>query len=167
MASIISSTREYRIQGPTLSLSDVLKNSPNVVAHKETESEKQEFKLIEERQRLGEEEAQKDLQQNPNKIFGQVIVNGNVFATVYDSGGAETARNISMPNDGDGIALAKARLNAIAKSVNGTIKYSDFLPTFGEGSAHINNSNSSLEAAQSSVDEILKAIQWRHEHNRL
>lgn len=164
MTSITTSTREYRIQGPGLSGLEAIKNNPNAVVHIPTESEKQAFKALEEQERLAEEASQKQLRENPDKIFGQVIVNGKVFATVYDSGVTEMTHGMSLPNNASTpLELAKARLNAIAKSVKGEIRHSDFLPTLGGTSARSPGPNPSLEAAQRRVDEILKSIQWRYE----
>lgn len=62
------------------------------------------------------------------RIYGQVIVHGQVFATVFESGMAITEREITgLSNDGSGLSLANARLQEIAKAVGGEVRRNNFL----------------------------------------
>jgi hypothetical protein len=69
-------------------------------------------------------------QQHPAKVLGQVVVDGKLFATVYETG-TTTAQNVipGLPDDGGGSRLAEARLAYIAKATGGEIIRSEFSPT--------------------------------------
>ena len=130
--TIGNSQFDHRILGPGRTLAEALKENPNIRV-KDSPADKVPFQ-VQEAQRLRELNGKLDeLRNNPDKIVGQVIVNGEVFAAVYASGSAVTRRSMPMPEQGSGMDLAKARLNAIAKAVNGTIRQTDFLPNPWEG----------------------------------
>lgn len=67
-------------------------------------------------------------QSKPEGIYGQVIVGGQVFATVFESGTALMEREITgLSSHGSGHGLADARLQEIAKAVGGEVRRTDFL----------------------------------------
>lgn len=165
MNSITNGPRDFRIQGPVRTLTDALKENPGVLVHMDTPEEKQAFKVMDEQQsRL--EDAQR-LPQKQEKIVGQVVANGEVVATVFESGAAITKNSIAMPNDAPaGPELAKARLGAIAKSVQGSIRQADFLPMNGVDLDGLAQRGSGLEEARRQVEDTLQSILWRSEAPR-
>jgi hypothetical protein len=158
--AITNGPRDYRIQGPVRTLSEALKDNPNVLVQMDTPQ--QAFKVMDEQQsRL--EDAQR-LPQEQDRIVGQVVANGEVIATVFESGVAITRHSMALPNDAPaGPELAKARLSAIAKSAQGSIRQSDFLPMAGVALDGVARQGAGLEEARRQVDETLQAILWRHE----
>lgn len=154
----INSANPYRIQGSVIPVEELSKSKPDM-ARKMTESEINAFKALEEQARLADLSAQQQLERKPDNIYGQVLVNGKVFATVYESGGAEMLRDVpGLSNDGSGLNLAKSRLEKIAQAVKGEIKHSDFLPTFGGRYAQMPEVNPGFESEQCKVDQVLQAI---------
>lgn len=172
MISIGNSQFDNRILGPGRTLTEALKENPNVLV-KDIPVDKVPFD-VQETQRLRElNDKLSELRKNPDKIVGQVVVNGEVFASVYASGSAVTKHSMPMPDQGGGMDLAKARLNAIAKAVNGSIRQSDFLPNpweqqpAGQAAATAAaDTRPEFDVAQRRVEETLKAIHWRLEQNR-
>jgi len=64
----------------------------------------------------------------PQQVHGQVVVDGQVYATIYASG--QVASRGALPGlsmDGSGVTLAETRLQQIAKMKNGEIKRTDFV----------------------------------------
>jgi hypothetical protein len=163
VTSITNAPREYRIQGPVRSLAEAVKENPNVVVHRDSAEETLAFnKAMAERQ--SRIEAAQQAPATPEKIAGQVIANGEVVATVFESGIAITKNSMAMPNDAPpGPELAKARLTAIAKAVQGSIRQSDFLPMEGVGLGEAGQRGAGLEAARRQVEETLQSILWRRE----
>ena len=154
----INSANPYSIQGAVISIGELSKSRPGMV-RKMTEDEINAFKVLEEQTRLADLSAQQQLEHKSDNIYGQVLVNGKVFATVYESGGAEMLRDVpGLNNEGFGLGLAKTRLEKIAQAVKGEIKHSDFLPTFGGRYAQLPETNPSLVSAQRKVDQVLQAI---------
>jgi hypothetical protein len=149
----INSVKEYRILEPGtfrgLDLSTGRMPTDEVIRAR---------KELEKLERLAELAARCQLEEHPDKVYGQVVVNGKVFATVYDSGGATTERTIpGLSADGAGISLAKTRLNEIAKAVHGQIRYSNFLPHMG-GSFARGVENPALEVARRRVEALQHAM---------
>jgi hypothetical protein len=163
--SISNGPRDYRIQGPVRTLTEALKDNPNALVHRDTPEEKQAFKVMDEQQsRL--EDAQR-LPQKQEKIVGQVVANGEVVATVFESGAAITRNSMALPDDAPaGPELAKARLSAIAKAAHGSIRRSDFLPMEGIDLDGAVQRGAGLEAAIRQVDETLQSLLWHREAPR-
>lgn len=173
MISIGNSQFDNRILGAGRTLTGA--SDPNALIPAQEMPAGTEVFNVQEMQRLREQGVKpNEVRTDPDKIIGQVIVNGEVFAAVYASGSAVTKRNMPMPDQGTGMALATARLNAIAKAVNGSIRQSDFLPNPWEqqpagnaaGVAAAADPRHEFDVAQRRVEETLKAIHWRLEQNR-
>ena len=160
MTSITSGARTYRIEGPVRTLADALKDRPDALVRRDTPAEQVAFKLMDEQQsRL--EEAQR-LPRKQDRIAGQVVANGEVVATVFASGTAITRSSMALPADAPaGTDLAAARLGAIARSVQGSIRRSDFLPMAGVDLEGMAQPGAGLEEARRQVDETLQSILWR------
>jgi hypothetical protein len=150
-----------RMLGRAVCAGDVMKANPDVVFSRQmTPAEKQAAQELEKRQLLEELAAAKRQPDNdPEKIYAQVVVNGKVVATIYDSGVTESEGAIPrLTEEGHGLSLAKARLKDILQVVHGQVKYSNFLPTMAERSAP-EIKNLALEAARSRVEALEQALQ--------
>jgi len=101
-------------------------------AIKMTEAETNELKLWETQIRAREEANERYAMQHPDKVYAQVVVNGKLTATVYDSGVASTPYQMpGLPDNGSGSDLAEARLAYIAKATGGKVIRSGFFPEAG------------------------------------
>lgn len=130
MVDSIGSANQFRVQGPVISLMESAKSKPGLVRQM-TEAQIKEDKLYQEQTRLREEAMTRYAMAHLDKIYGQVVVDGKLFATVYDSGSAATRSMVPMTDNGSGEELARVRLADIARAVKGEIRYSNFLPDFG------------------------------------
>jgi two-component sensor histidine kinase len=140
---------------------EVIASNPDIVFSREmTPAEKQAEQELEKRQLLEELAAAKRQPDNdPEKIYAQVVVNGKAVATIYESGVTESEGDIpGLTEEGHGLRLAKARLKDILQVVHGQVKYSNFLPTMAERSAP-DIKNLALEAARSRVEALEQALQ--------
>lgn len=136
--SSINSTSSYRVQGSVNSVAELVKAKSCPGIQKRTEAQINEGKAWEEQTRLHEEAVSRYAALHPDKIYGQVMVDGKLFATVWDSGSAGTPYAIpGLSENGTGIELAERRLAEIAQAVKGKITYSDFLPPIGGPSCSI------------------------------
>lgn len=129
MVDNIGSARQFRVQGAVISVAELAKTRPGMVRQM-TEAQVKEAKLYEEQSRLREEAVNRYAMAHPDKVYGQVVVNGQLFATVYDSGSAATRYTVPMTENGSGEELARVRLADIARAVKGEIRYSNFMPDF-------------------------------------
>ena len=165
MTSIGSGAREYRIEGPVRTLADALKDRPDALVSRDTPAEYAAFTVPDEQQSRLEEARRPP--QGQDRIAGQVVANGEVVATVFESGAAITRSSMALPADAPaGTDLAAARLGAIARSVQGSIRRSDFLPMAGVDLEGVAQPGAGLEAARRQVDETLQSILWRHTASR-
>ncbi len=127
----IDSASSYRVQGPVMSIAELAKTKPGFVIPASPE-QIAELKLHDEQTQAREAATTRYAEQHPDHIYAQVIVDGKVFATVYDSGIAGTAYAIAdLSEDGSGLDLAKKRLGEIVKAVHGQVVYSGFQPPPG------------------------------------
>ena len=130
-------------------------------ALKMTDAESNELKLWEAQTKVREEVAERYAGQHPDKVYGQVVVNGKPFATVYDSGGSETPYQMpGMPSDGSGSGLAEARLAYIAKATGGKVIRSNFFPTLGGSYSSVPESELPRVTVRS-LDQILQDMIMR------
>lgn len=133
MVDNINSAYQFR-QGTVINVAEFARTRPGMVRPM-TEAQIKEDQLYQEQTRLREEAVNRYAMAHPDKVYGQVVVNGKLFATVYDSGSAATRYTVAMTENGSGEQLARARLADIARTVNGEIRYSNFMPEFsGPGS---------------------------------
>lgn len=100
----------YRITSTAASIAELAKNRPGIVV-KATDEQIAELKLHDEQVQAREEANRRYAEQHPVKVYGQVVVDGELFATVYESGGAMTSPPMKMSNEGLGTNLAETRLN--------------------------------------------------------
>lgn len=133
MVDSVSSAYQFR-QGTVINVAEFAKTRPGMVRAM-TEAQIKEDQLYQQQTRLREEAVNRYATAHPDTVYGQVVVNGKLFATVYDSGSAATRSPVAMTENGSGEQLASARLADIARSVKGEIRYSNFMPEFsGPGS---------------------------------
>lgn len=139
--STINSTGTYRLQGNAIGIAELAKQKPGLVIPA-TPEQVAELKRHDEQKTVRAEAVRQYAEKNPSKIFGQVVVNGEVIATVYDSGSARTERNIDglkLTNDGGGTELAQKRLHEIVQASKGQIIYANFVSPSGPAPAVVAN----------------------------
>ena len=124
--SSINSTSPFRVEAPTTPITPY--KWKGVAA---TEAQINEGKSWEEQTRLRREAVDSYAKTHPNPVVGQVLVNGEVFATVFSPGGYATAH--AMPGLSEADLSPADRLAEIARAVKGEIIYSDFLPGWSGG----------------------------------
>lgn len=128
----IDSANPYRVQGTIISFAELAKTKPGFIIAA-TPEQIAELKLHEEQMQAREAATARYAAENPSNIYAQVIVDGKVFATVYDSGFTSTQYAIAgLSEDFAGLGLAKRRLGEIVKAVEGQIVYSGFQPPPGQ-----------------------------------
>ena len=128
--SSINSTSQYRVQGTVISIAEMAKSRPGMV-RQATDEQIAEHKAWEEQSQLRREAVDRYAKAHPNPVVGQVLVNGEVFATVFSPGGYATAH--AMPGLSEADLSPADRLAEIARAVKGEIIYSDFLPGWSGG----------------------------------
>jgi hypothetical protein len=129
-ASGAHSESAYRVNGPVYTLEEIASSKGGkLAAYKMTDSQVNEIKLREEQEKAREAANFEYAKANQYQPAGQIIVEGKVFATVYDSGSFEISRALSGLSE-DSLSPAD-RLAEIAKKVKGEIITSDLLPTLG------------------------------------
>lgn len=108
--------------GKLSSLADALRANP-AIARPQTAEEIAAWREVEARALQSQQ-----MTSRPERIYGQVLVQGRVVATVFESGTALTEREIpGLSSGGAGPSLAQARLREIAKAVGGEVKRNAFL----------------------------------------
>lgn len=121
---------KFRIDGPVHRLEDIVKSKGEpLIAVKMTEGQVNELKLREQQELARQIVNFNYAKTHQYQTVGQVLVNGELVATVTDAGSVELTHAIpglskqpSSPTD---------KLAEIARAVNGKIIYSGFLPTSG------------------------------------
>jgi hypothetical protein len=141
---------------------------------KSTDEQISEFKLWEAQTQARSEAidrymSQQQFQQPPDKIYGQVVVKGKIFSTVYDSGISSAPYDIpGMPSDGSGTGLAEARLAHIAKAAKGTIIYSDFLPApASSGSFRAPPESMLPQVTARSLSDMVAEMSWARDRAKM
>lgn len=166
--STINASSIYRVQGNVMKIADIAKEKPGFVIPA-TEEQIQELKLHDEQTRQREAAVAQYAEQHPSKMFGQVIVNGEVIATVYDSGSAETRQQIAglkLTEDGSGLDLARTRLDEITKAVKGQVIYSNFVTRPGPASAVVSESALPQVTARS-LNQMAREMDWALMRSRM
>ena len=123
-----TSVDAYRVSGPVYRISDMVEISGKaLVAVKMTDAQIAEIKLHDQQVAAREQANFNYAQSHQYQPVGQVFVNGQLVATVLDSGAYELSS--SIPGLSDTTLSPQERLAEIARAVNGKISYSDFVAT--------------------------------------
>ncbi len=118
----------YKINGAVHAFKDVLAKKPEIYAGRSAATQEKYSNYIKQMEQRNEA-LSRLAQAYPAEIHGQVMVNGKLFATVWEDGAAEMSHDIgNISNDGEKQALANVRLRDIAKAVGGEIRYGNFQP---------------------------------------
>jgi hypothetical protein len=164
--SNINATGAYRLTGTAISISSLEKNKPGMVI-KATDEQIAEMKLHEEQVQARETANKHYAEQHPDKVYGQVVVDGKLFATVYDSGVASTPYQIpGLSDEGFGTELAQTRLSEIAKAANGKIIHSNFFPDAGGSFRGAPESKLPPITARSLID-FTRELSWARERSQM
>lgn len=126
----VHSTSPFRVEGPVYTLKEMaeIKGVP-LLAYKMTDALVSELKLREQQEVAREIANFNYAKAHQYQPVGQVLVDGKVFATVYDAGSFEMAH--ALPSLSNTQLSPADRLAEIAKAVNGKVITSDLLPTLG------------------------------------
>lgn len=166
--SSINSTSIYRVHGSVTAVAEIAKHKPGFVTAATVE-QVQEFKGHDEQIQARAAAVAHYAEQNPSKIFGQVMVNGEVIAAVYDSGSAETEQNIAglkLTEEGNGLELARLRLNEITHAVKGQIIFSNFVPRQGPAPALVPET-ALLQVIARSLNQMAREMDWTLTRSRM
>jgi hypothetical protein len=166
--SSINSSSAYRVQGGVTTATEIAKQKPGFVTAA-TAEQVQELKLHDEQTQARAAAVAHYAEQNPSKIFGQVMVNGKVIATVYDSGSAETQQNIpglKLTEEGNGLELARTRLKEISQAVKGQVIYSDFVPQQGPAPA-LAQETALPQVTARSLNQMARDMDWALMRSRM
>jgi hypothetical protein len=126
----VHSTSPYRVEGPVYTLKEMaeIKGVP-LLAYKMTDAQASELKLREQQEVAREIVNFNYAKAHQYQPVGQVLVNREVFATVFDAGSFEMAH--ALPGLSNTPLNPADRLADIARAVKGEIVTSDLLPTLG------------------------------------
>ena len=125
-----TSTDAYHVTGPVYRISDMVEISGKaLVAVKLTDAQIAEIKLHDQQVAAREQANFNYAQSHQYQPVGQVFVNGQLVATVLDSGAYELSSSIAGLSEAS--LSPQERLTEIARAVNGKISYSDFVATGG------------------------------------
>jgi len=123
-----TSVDAYRVSGPVYRISDMVEISGKaLVAVKMTDAQIAEIKLHDQQVAAREQANFNYAQSHQYQPVGQVFVNGQLVATVLDSGAYELGS--AIPGLSETTLSPQERLAEIARAVNGKISYSDFVAT--------------------------------------
>lgn len=147
----------YKIEGPVVRLTDVLERNGGQGVIRATPEQVAEMALYEQQTQAREAAAARYAASHPDQVYGQVVVGGKLFATVYESGSATTPYAMRMTENGAGTALARTRLAEIAQAAGGQVIYDHFFPTPGATGAVVPESVLPPVTARSH-QEILAAL---------
>jgi hypothetical protein len=164
----IDSTSPYRVQGSVISVAELAKQKPGFVIAA-TPEQVEELKLHDEQSQAREAAVAQYAEQNPSKIFGQVLVRGEVIATVYDSGSAETQQDIDglqLTEEGSGLELARTRLGEIMQAVKGQVIYSNFVARQGPAPAVMQEAALPQVTARS-LNQMAREMDWALMRSRM
>ena len=145
--SRIESSTSFRVQGPVTSIGQLVEQK-KMVAFKLPEHLQAELALHDQQVEARQEANRAAAAANPDKVFAQIVKNGQVVAMVYDSGSAFTQQNIpglKLTEDFAGQSLADRRLAELMRAVPGTVIYDNFLPLPGQTSASDIKSSSKVD----------------------
>ena len=125
-----TSTDAYRDTGPVYRISDMVEISGKaLVTVKLTDAQLAEIKLHDQQVAAREQANFNYAKSHQYQPVGQVFVNGQLVATVLDSGAYELSS--SIPGLSETSLSPQERLAEIARAVNGKISYSNFVATGG------------------------------------
>ncbi len=160
--SRIDSGNPYRVQGPITSFSELAKKNPDMV-FKMPDELVAEAKLHDEQMAARLEAGRLYAEQHPDKIHAQITMGGKTVATIYDSGVTRLEREAygaQLTIDGEGLALADARIADILKAVPGAVKYGDFTDP-GRLSARGAPESVLPKVTARSLMQIMQDLDWK------
>lgn len=160
--SRIDSGNPYRVQGTITSFSELAKKNPDMV-FKMPDELVAEAKLHDEQMAARLEAGRLYAEAHPDKIYAQITVGGKTVATIYDSGVAHLEREAygaQLTIDGEGLALADARIADILKAVPGEVKYGDFTDPGGPSARGAPESGLPKVTARSLM-QIMQDLDWK------
>ena len=148
--SRIEGSASFRVQGPVTSIGQLVEQK-KMVAFKLPEHLQAELALHEQQVVAREDANRAAAAANPDKVFAQIVENGQVVAMVYDSGSAYTRQNVpglKLTEDYAGQSLADRRLAELMRAVPGKVIYDNFLSLPGQTSANDIKSSSRVDQSQ-------------------
>ncbi|WP_312183592.1 hypothetical protein [Massilia timonae] len=152
----------YRVQGTITSFGELAKKNPDVV-YKMPDELVAEARLHDEQMAARLEAGRRYADLHPDKIHAQITLGGKTLATIYDSGVTHLEREAygAQPtNDGEGLALADARIADILKAIPGEVKYRDLTDPGGR-SARAAPASALPKVTARSLMQILQDLDWK------
>jgi len=160
--SSIDSFSPYRVQGTIASMAELAKKKPDMV-YKMPDELVAEAQLHDEQLAARREANLRYAQQYPDKIYAQVTAGGKIVATVFDFGVThfhEGTYGASLTEEGEGLALANARIEDILKAVKGEVSYDNFVaPDMGVARGAPEAALPKLTAR--SLMQIMQDLDWQ------
>ena len=148
--SRIEGSASFKVQGPVTSIGQLVEQK-KMVAFKLPEHVQAELALHDKQVAARQQASQAAAAANPDKVFAQIVNNGQVVAMVYDSGSTYTQQNVpglKLTEDYAGQSLADRRLAELMRAVPGKVIYDHFLPLPGQTSASDFASSSRVDQSQ-------------------
>lgn len=162
----IDTASPYRVQGKVTSIAEFAKDKPGMITAS-TAAEVAEMKLHEQQTEARRAASDRYARENPSKIYAQVFVKGEVFATIYDSGHTGTKYAIPLTENGEGLDLAKTRLAEVMKAVKGgEVRFSNFEVPPGPPPAVVPESALPKVTARS-LSEMIGDLDWQLARSRM
>jgi hypothetical protein len=166
--SRIDSSNPYRVQGPVTSIAELAKNKPGFVVPA-TAAQIDELQSHQAQSEAREAAGARQTAQNADPIYAQVVLDGEVVATVYASGIAATQQTIpglKLTEDGQGKALAKTRLDEIMKAIPGAAIYDNFVRPASAPSSAIAEAAPPTVTARG-LNDMVRDLDWDLARSRM
>jgi len=160
--SRIDSANPYRVQGNIMSMAELAKNKPGF-AVQATPEQIEELALHDQQVAARQAAVAQYAAEHPDQIYAQVVAQGKVVATVYDSGITVVTHNapgLTLSENGDGLALAKTRLAELMQAIPGKAIYSGFTAPPMPPSSNIPESALPAVTARDLV-EMARQMDWQ------
>lgn len=160
--SSIDSTKSFPVYGTVISIAELAKTKPGLIRAASAE-QIAELSLYEQQVQAREAATARYAQEHPDHIYAQVVVNGEVMATVYDSGIAGTVQNIpglKLTENGQGLDLAKTRLAEIMRAIPGQVIYDHFVQPPGPAPSSNIPESAIPKVTARSLSQMLNDMDW-------
>lgn len=159
--SRIDSANPYRVHGNVMSMAELAKNKPGL-AVQATPEQIEELALHDQQVAARQAAVARYAAGHPDQIYAQVVAQGKVVATVYDSGITVLTRDapgLALSENGEGLALAKNRLAELMQAIPGKAIYSGFMAPPMPPSSNIPESALPAVTARGLV-EMARQMDW-------
>ena len=158
----INSSKSLPVFGTVISIAELAKTKPGMI-RAATAEQIAEMSLYEKQVQERAAAVDRYARDHPDHIYAQVVDNGEVVATVYDSGIAGTVHNIpglKLTENGQGLDLAKTRLAEIMRAIPGKVIYDHFVVPDGPAPSSNIPESAIPKVTARSLSQILQDTSW-------